>query len=87
MQVTVRKPSEAEAVQAPTWAVWECQPSSFEWGYSEEEECLFIEGEAMVQAMGKEYKLGPGDYAVFPKGLFCRWNVTKAVKKYYRFNP
>jgi len=26
-----------------------------------------------------------GDYVVFPRGLSCRWKVTKAVEKYYEF--
>ena len=39
----------------------------------------------MVEAMGKEWRFGAGDWVVFPKGLACRWHVLNPVKKYYKF--
>ena len=81
----IRKPTPAEAELAATWKVWTCEPSVFEWGYSATEHCLMLEGEAVVEARGAEFKFGPGDYVVFPKGLACRWRVITAVKKHYWF--
>lgn len=85
MEIIVRKPTGPERAQAVSWPVWTCEPSSFEWGYADTETCLILEGEGMVEARGKEYNFGPGDWVVFPKGLACRWNVKKAVKKHYTF--
>lgn len=86
MQVVVRQPSEAERAEAQSWRLWSCEPSRFEWGYAETETCLVLEGEAMIEALGQEFHLKAGDWAVFPKGLACRWNVTRAVRKHYRFD-
>jgi uncharacterized cupin superfamily protein len=85
MPIQIRKPSEAEKAEAAGWPLWECQPSSFEWGYAQEEQCWLLEGEVRVEARGKEFSFGAGDFVVFPKGLACRWHVEKAVRKHYRF--
>lgn len=87
MPVSIRRPSEAEKAEAAAWPIWECGPSSFEWGYAQEERCLILEGQARVEARGKEFRFGPGDYVIFPKGLACRWHVEKAIRKHYRFIP
>jgi hypothetical protein len=81
----IRKPTPADAERAAAWKLWTCEPSVFEWGYAATEHCLMLEGQAVVEAGGKEYAFGPGDYVVFPKGLACRWRVTEAVKKHYWF--
>ena len=81
----IRKPTPDEAAAAAAWKLWACEPSVFEWGYTATEHCLMLEGEAVVEARGREFKLGPGDYGVFPKGLSCRWTVITAVKKHHWF--
>jgi hypothetical protein len=85
LTVTIRKPSDAEAAEASTWPIWTCEPSVFEWGYAATERCLLLEGEAVVEAWGKEFRFGAGDYVVFAKGLACRWRVTKTIRKHYLF--
>jgi len=85
MPVIIRKPSDFERAEAASWPIWTCEPSVFEWGYSSTERCLLLEGEAVVEARGREFSFGAGDYVVFPKGLACRWRVTKAIRKHYRF--
>jgi hypothetical protein len=85
MPVSIRKPTEAERTEAATWPIWTCEPSVFEWGYSSTERCLLLEGEAVVEARGREFSFKAGDYVVFPKGLACRWRVTKAIRKHYTF--
>ena len=83
--VVVKKPSEAEAVTCKSWPVWSCEASSFDWSYTEKETCLIIEGEVTVSYANDSVSFGPGDMVVFPEDLECTWNVTKAVKKHYKF--
>ena len=85
MKIVVRKPGEAEKKEALGWPVWEKEPSTFPWTYSDRETCLIMEGEATVSADREETSFGAGDYVIFPKGLSCVWTVRKAVRKHYRF--
>ena len=68
-----------------SWPIWECQPSTFNWEYSEEEHCYIIEGDVTVIENGNIVHIKKGDYVIFPKGLKCNWEVHKAIKKYYIF--
>ena len=68
-----------------SWPIWECQPSTFNWEYSEEEHCYIIEGDVTVIENGNIAHIKQGDYVIFPKGLKCNWEVHKAIKKYYIF--
>ena len=68
-----------------SWPIWECQPSTFNWEYSEEEHCYIIEGDVTVIENGNIVHIKKGDYVIFPKGLKCNWEVYKAIKKYYIF--
>ena len=85
MNIEIRKPSAEERALSLTWPIWTCEPTSFEWGYADTETSMILEGEALVEARGKEYSIGAGDWVIFPKGLACRWNVIKAVKKHHYF--
>jgi len=85
MDITVKKPSEAEKSDMASKPVWSCGVSEFDWHYDSEERCLIIEGEVAVEYNGKSASFGAGDYVVFPKGLSCVWKVTKPVKKHYIF--
>ena len=38
--VIVKKPSEEEAAACKNWPIWKCQPSTFDWAYTEKETCL-----------------------------------------------
>ena len=68
-----------------SWPIWECQLSTFNWEYSEEEHCYIIEGDVTVIENGNIVHIKKGDYVIFPKGLKCNWEVHKAIKKYYIF--
>jgi uncharacterized cupin superfamily protein len=81
----IRRATDADRARAAAWELWACEPSAFEWGYAATEHCLMLEGEAIVEARGQEFRFGPGDYVTFPKGLACRWRVLTAVKKHYWF--
>lgn len=84
--IVVRKPSEQEKKQCKKWPIWQCQPSSFDWEYTQTETCLIIEGKVTVTDGTDSVTFGPGDYVVFPNGLSCKWNVTKPVIKHYNFS-
>jgi uncharacterized cupin superfamily protein len=83
--VIVRKPTKQEIETCQRWPVWSCQPSTFEWTYTEKETCLIIEGQVTVSDGKNSVSFGPGDFVVFPVDLECTWNVKKAVRKYYSF--
>ena len=86
MKVEVRKPTDDERKEMETCGVWEKEVSEFPWQYDEQETCLLIDGQVEVTSEGGEkVSFGAGDYVVFPKGLKCTWNITKPVKKYYKF--
>ena len=68
------------------WPIWTCNPSSFDWTYDEKETCLLLEGQVTVTPKGGQpVKFSAGDLVTFPAGMDCRWEVHKAVRKYYRF--
>ena len=85
--ITVRKPDAKEiaALGAKSWPVWGCPPSTFDWHYDSQETCLILEGQVTVEAPGQKVSFGPGDLVIFPEGLSCKWIVTQAVKKHYKF--
>ena len=84
MEVEVRKPTEEEKNQAAAWPTWDCKPSEFDWSYSTKETCLVLEGSVEVEACGKTYAFGAGDWVVFPQGMDCRWKVKEYIKKHYK---
>jgi uncharacterized cupin superfamily protein len=86
--IIVRKPTEEEKATCAKWPVWTCEPSEFEWQYTQTETCLLIEGEVTVtcKAAGNTFvSFKAGDLVILPFGLQCTWKITKAVKKYYDF--
>ena len=68
------------------WPIWTCGISEFDWEYGEKESCLLLEGEVEVSSEFESVRFSAGDYVVFPKGLKCRWKVTKPVRKHYSFS-
>lgn len=83
--IIVKKPSEDESVKCKTWPIWECEPSTFDWAYTEKETCLMLKGKVTVTDGSDSVSFGPGDLVIFPNGLECTWQVTEAVKKHYNF--
>lgn len=69
-----------------SWPTWEKEVSEFDWEYDEQETCYFLEGEVtVIPEGGKPVTVGRGDLVIFPKGMKCTWNVTKNVRKHYKF--
>ncbi|MCL2508309.1 MAG: cupin domain-containing protein [Oscillospiraceae bacterium] len=85
MNITVRKPTEAEKAEMQSKPIWGCGVSEFDWYYDSEETCLLIEGDVTVSYDGGNISFGAGDYVVFPQGLSCVWKVRSPVKKHYVF--
>lgn len=83
--IIVKKPTEEEKKTCQGWPIWQCEPSKFDWVYTQTETCLLIEGSVTVSNGTDSVSFTAGDYVVFPNGLECNWNVTEAVKKYYNF--
>ncbi|NVM30613.1 MAG: cupin domain-containing protein [Candidatus Helarchaeota archaeon] len=67
------------------WSTWTCDPSTFDWEYSDTEICFIIEGEVTVKTDTGKVDIKPGDLVTFPKGLKCVWNVKKPIRKVYTF--
>ena len=85
MQITVRKPTEAEIAAFSKKPTWGCGVSEFNWHYDDREQCILTEREVTVEYNGTSVSFGAGDYVEFPKGLSCVWKVTKPVQKHYEF--
>ncbi|MBU1113214.1 MAG: cupin domain-containing protein [Candidatus Omnitrophica bacterium] len=88
MNIEVKKPTEEELISlgVKSWPIWEKEASSFDWYYDQKETCYFLEGEVEVETEGaKSLKIQKGDLVVFPKGLNCKWQIQKAVRKHYKF--
>ncbi|MBN1391691.1 MAG: cupin domain-containing protein [Sedimentisphaerales bacterium] len=83
--VVVKKPSDAETKKCKSWPIWKCEPSNFDWAYTEKETCLILEGKVTVSDDSGSVTFGPGDLVIFPNGLECTWRVTEAVSKHYNF--
>ncbi|MEI6750159.1 MAG: cupin domain-containing protein [Bacteroidales bacterium] len=67
------------------WPIWEKGVSRFPYIYLEDEHCLFLEGEVVIETEQDKVTLYPGDYVIFRSGLKCIWTILKPVKKHYHF--
>ena len=69
------------------WPIWKKEASEFPWTYDASETCYLLEGEVEVTpAGGDTVRFGAGDLVTFPAGMSCRWVISKAVRKHYRFD-
>ena len=68
------------------WPVWTKEVSEFPWQYDAQETCYLLEGEVIVTPEGGEpVEIKKGDLVIFPKGMKCRWNIRRDVRKHYTF--
>ena len=88
MKITIKHLSESKIAEQNIlqWPIWTCEISEFDWEYSDEEACLLLEGDVEVKTAFETVNFSTGDYVVFPRGLKCRWKVTKPVRKHYSFS-
>ncbi|MDL1957472.1 MAG: cupin domain-containing protein [Candidatus Desulfofervidus auxilii] len=88
MEIKKEKPTEErlKSLGVDNWSPWECEPSSFDWEYFEDERCYILDGKAIIETPdGKKVEIAKGDLVLFPKGLKCRWQVIEKIRKVYRF--
>ena len=88
MKIKIEKADDAKLKELGTesWSQWECQPSTFDWEYAEEETAYILEGRVRVKTPDEEVEIKKGDLVTFPKNLQCTWNVLEEIKKVYTFN-
>lgn len=87
MLIKISQPGEAELrrLNVYSWDIWTCDPSRFEWSYSDRETCYILEGKFTVTNREQKISAGPGDLIIFPAGLDCIWDVQEPVRKHYMF--
>lgn len=85
--IRVEKPTEKriQELGARDWPIWTKEESEFDWHYDDQETCLILEGDVIVEGGGESVRFGAGDLVIFPKDLDCKWKVRKAVRKHYKF--
>ena len=86
-EIVITHPSkdELDRLGIAKWAAWDCDPSEFDWQYPDRETAYIFKGRVEITASdGSKIEIGPGDLAVFPKGLKCRWKVIERIEKVYR---
>jgi uncharacterized cupin superfamily protein len=76
---------EIEERQIKKWPIWEKEVSRFEHSYDGDEECLFLEGEVVIETEDSNYSISPGDFVIFQDGLKCVWDIKRPVRKHYNF--
>lgn len=87
MKIKIKNLSDKEIdkKKIKSWPIWEKEVSRFDWHYDETEQCLIIEGKALIETDDGKVEIKEGDFVEFPKGLSCIWDVKKDIKKYYNF--
>ena len=85
-EIHVPSRSELRKAGVTDWEIWEKEVSDFGYHYDSTEECFFLKGEATIITKNGEYLIRKGDFVTFPNGLDCKWHITDAVKKHYRFS-
>jgi uncharacterized cupin superfamily protein len=86
--ISIEIPSQdkLKSLKIDTWSPWECEPTTFDWEYDEEEWAYVFEGKVKVKPdQGNEVEIKKGDLVIFPKGLKCTWTVLEKIKKVYTF--
>jgi len=87
--IIITRPSkdELDKLGIAQWSSWECDPSEFDWQYPDKETAYVFKGKVIVtSADGSKVEIGPGDLAVFPKGLKCHWKVIDRIEKVFKFD-
>ena len=83
--IIVKKPTDKETEACKAWPVWKCEPSTFDWEYTEKETCLLLKGRVTVTDKTDSVSFAAGDLVIFPEDLSCTWNVHETVTKHYNF--
>ncbi|MFX1516019.1 MAG: cupin domain-containing protein [Promethearchaeota archaeon] len=74
-----------EKVDISNWSSWDCEPSTFDWEYNDDETAYVFEGKVVVTTPDEEVEVKGGSLVQFPKGLKCTWKVIEPIRKVYTF--
>lgn len=88
MKVKIIKPTEEylKERKVKDWPIWTKEVSRFDWYYDTTEECYILEGKVIVETEdGEKVEIKEGDFVTFEKGLSCKWDVQKPIRKHYNF--
>lgn len=83
--VTPMTLEDAKKLGIESWSSWGCEPSIFDWHYSDKETAYVFEGDVVVTANGEDTHITANTMVVFPKGMDCVWKVNKTINKVYKF--
>ena len=79
-------PAKLDVLWVEEWPMWSKEESSFPWTYEDKEMCYILAGAAIVTPDGGEpVEIKAKDLVTFPKGMSCTWEITKAIRKHYKF--
>lgn len=86
-KITIQNMSleDAKKLGIENWGKWSCEPSEFDWHYSDRETAYVFEGDVIVTANGEDTHITANSLVIFPKGMDCTWKVNKTIKKVYKF--
>lgn len=76
---------EAKKLGIDNWSIWECEASTFDWEYVEDETAYVFEGDVIVTAGSEVVHITPNTLVTFPKDMQCVWEVKKKIRKAYTF--
>ncbi|MBN1115366.1 MAG: cupin domain-containing protein [Oligoflexia bacterium] len=87
MKISISTPDEKQIKQSnfESWGTWECGISDFPWSYDSRETCFILEGHAVITTPWEKVEIQKNNLVIFPEGLTCTWNITKPIRKYYKF--
>ena len=87
-KIKIEKPTDEqlESMGVMSWPIWEKEESTFPWHYDDQEICYLLEGRVKVTPEGgKPVEFGAGDLVTFPVDMDCSWEISKPVRKHYKF--
>jgi len=61
--------------------LWDCTAGVLDITFGCDEWAHILEGEVIVRSADRTHRLGPGDVALFCKGLPTQWEIPRYVKK------
>ncbi len=85
IKITCPDEEELKRLGIDSWSTWECEPSTFDWEYSDKETAYVFEGKVKVKTPTDEVEINKGDLVEFPEGLKCTWTVIERIRKVYKF--
>jgi uncharacterized cupin superfamily protein len=84
--IKVVRPDTQQLEEVTQWPIWEKEPSSFDWDYTEKEVFYILEGTAnLSSSCGLQQPLKAGDLVTVKQGILVHWEITAPIRKHYKF--